>query len=177
MNEGDRGRKPPGDLGATRPEAPQEAHVPGRLGNPLQRMKAERSAAAAQISRSLKRWSASDDASTKSEAADVSSTDHEGVGAATHVAAKLESSETIFRAVDPKLLALAKKYDLNASSPTSLQILNGLQMTCKEFIAAYRKPGIVSVFPGEYLLMTVQAALDAGKSTVRKLLTDGRFVK
>ncbi len=56
-------------------------------------------------------------------------------------------------------------------------ILNGLQMTWKEFIAAYRKPGIVSVFPGEYLPMTVQAALDAGKSTVRKLLTDGRFVK
>lgn len=89
----------------------------------------------------------------------------------------LETSEPIFRAVDPKILALAKKYDLNASSETSMQILNSMSMTCQAFISAYRKASIASVFPRDFLGMTVQAALDADKSTVRKLLTDGRFVK
>jgi hypothetical protein len=50
-------------------------------------------------------------------------------------------------------------------------------LTCQAFISAYRKASILGEFPNEFLQMTVQAALDADRSKVRKLLTDGRFAK
>jgi hypothetical protein len=72
---------------------------------------------------------------------------------------------------------LAKKLNLNINSPVARQVLNSLDQTVESFINTYRKGSIKSVFPGEYLNMTVEDALRSGNTTVRKLLTDGRFVK
>jgi len=72
---------------------------------------------------------------------------------------------------------LAKKLNLNINSPVTRQVLNSLDQTVESFINTYRKGSIKSVFPGEYLNMTVEDALRSGNTTVRKLLTDGRFVK
>lgn len=81
--------------------------------------------------------------------------------------------------IPPKVLKDAKKFNLNAESPTSRQILDNLEMDVQEFISNYRKAGIEGVFPGEYLEKGVKLrdALKEGGSTVRKLLTDGRFTK
>ncbi len=56
------------------------------------------------------------------------------------------------------------------------------QMTCQEFIAAFREPGVMGVFPREYLPQTVEKALldvahGTADSVVRKMLIDGRFAK
>ncbi len=183
---------------------------------PRRGVAAEREAAAAQISRTMKVWrkvagekkaaeekdaadekEGTEDAKQGDEAAEEKKGESEAREAGAKedgdakqgdegqeedaanekVHAKLEPGAKVFRAIDPKLLALAKKYDLNANSPTSMEILNNMQMTCEAFIGAYRKGSILKEFPGDYLKMTVQAALDADKSKVRKLLTDGRFAK
>lgn len=56
------------------------------------------------------------------------------------------------------------------------------ELTCEKFIAEFREPGVVRVFPREYLTETVETALRdvaSGKadSVVRKMLVDGRFAK
>jgi len=72
---------------------------------------------------------------------------------------------------------LAKKLKLNINSETTRQLLNNLDETVESFIAAFRKASIKSELPGEFLNKTVEEALKAGNTTVRKLLTDNRFVK
>jgi hypothetical protein len=56
------------------------------------------------------------------------------------------------------------------------------ELTCEQFIATHRMPGVAREFPTEYLHETVEKALldvASGKadSVVRKLLVDGRFAK
>ena len=56
------------------------------------------------------------------------------------------------------------------------------QMTCQEFIAGFRVPGVVGVFPREYRTQTVEKALldvahGKADSVVRKMLVEGRFAK
>lgn len=78
---------------------------------------------------------------------------------------------------DGKFLKLAKSLKLNATSPTSKSILENADLTVQEFISAHRQGGIKEVFPEEYLESTVKEALKSGDTTVRKLLTDNRFLK
>lgn len=72
---------------------------------------------------------------------------------------------------------LARKLKMNINSPTTRQVLNSLDDTVESFISAYRKPSVRGKLPGEFLNLTVEEALKSGNTTVRKLLTDGRFVK
>jgi hypothetical protein len=72
---------------------------------------------------------------------------------------------------------LARKFGLNASSPTSQQILNNVNTKVSDFISQFRSGSLRSVFPAEYLDKTVGEALTEGGSTVRKLLVDSRFAK
>jgi hypothetical protein len=72
---------------------------------------------------------------------------------------------------------LAKKWGLNASSPTTQQILSHLDTPIATFIARFRKAGIREVFPSEFLQGTVRDALARGGPRVRKLLLDGRFAR
>lgn len=44
-------------------------------------------------------------------------------------------------------------------------------------ISTYRKSSIRSEIPGQFLKQTVEEALKSGNTTIRKLLTDGRFIK
>lgn len=78
-----------------------------------------------------------------------------------------------------KLLADAKKFNLNANSPTSQNILKNLDIDVKKFIANNRKSSIKNEFPAEFLKdgVTVRKALEQGGTKVRKLLTDSRFQK
>jgi hypothetical protein len=71
---------------------------------------------------------------------------------------------------------LARKLRLNASSPTTRQLLNSLDDTVRSFVGKFRQASINRRLPGEVLDLTVEEALQHS-STVRKLLTDGRFVK
>ncbi|GEL95436.1 hypothetical protein [Cellulomonas composti] len=48
-------------------------------------------------------------------------------------------------------------------------------MTVQDYIGQFRDAKVLREFPGEYLDQTVEQALKAGDSTVRKLLTDGRW--
>jgi RHS repeat-associated protein len=72
---------------------------------------------------------------------------------------------------------LARKLKLNINSPTTRQVLNSLDDTVGSFISNFRSPKIRGKIPGEFLDQTVEQALRSGNSTVRKLLTDNRFVK
>ena len=72
---------------------------------------------------------------------------------------------------------LAKKLKMNINSPTARQVLNSLDDTVESFISVYRKSSIRGKLPGEFLSLTVEEALKSGNTTVRKLLTDGRFIK
>ena len=74
--------------------------------------------------------------------------------------------------------ALARDVTLSVNNPA---VVNR-QLTCRDYIAAFREPGVVRVFPTEYLAETVETALRdvaSGKadSVVRKMLVDGRFAK
>ncbi len=72
--------------------------------------------------------------------------------------------------------ALARKLKMNVNSPTTRQVLNSLDDSVGSFVGQFRKGSINRELPGEVMEMTVEQAL--GYSTkVRKLLTDGRFVK
>lgn len=72
---------------------------------------------------------------------------------------------------------LARKLNMNISSPTTRQVLNNLDETVNNSISKFRKPSIRSEFPEEYLEVTVGEALKRGNTTVKKLLTEKRFVK
>jgi len=76
-----------------------------------------------------------------------------------------------------KFLKLAKLLKLNINSPTTMSILENVDNTVQEFISTHRKGSIKSVFPAEHLNSTVKEALQSGNTTVRKLLTDSRFLK
>ena len=65
--------------------------------------------------------------------------------------------------VDNSKIFLAKKYKLNKSVDS--------------FISTYRKSSIRAEVPSEFINQTVEEALKNGNSTIRKLLTDGRFIK
>ena len=71
----------------------------------------------------------------------------------------------------------ATKVGLNASSATSRQLLQNLDMTAESFIGKFRAGNLKSVFPSDFLKKTIREGLLSGDSTVRKLLTDGRFIK
>ena len=71
----------------------------------------------------------------------------------------------------------ARKFNMNLNSPTVRQVLNNLDETVSSFISKNRKSSIRRVFPGEYLNMTVEEALNSGNRTVKKLLIDNRFAK
>lgn len=76
-----------------------------------------------------------------------------------------------------KFLKLAKLLKLNINSPTTMSILENVDNTVQEFISTHRKGSIQAVFPAEHLNSTVKEALQSGNTTVRKLLTDSRFLK
>jgi hypothetical protein len=102
-----------------------------------------------------------------------------GSGAARGAASVLENSGPIARSLGAASRAemVAKQVGLNINSPTSRQILNSLGMKVTDFIGKYRAGSIRGKFPSEFLDKTVEEALTEGGSIVRKLLTDGRFVK
>lgn len=72
--------------------------------------------------------------------------------------------------------ALARKLGMNVNSPTTRQVLNSLDMTCEQFIGAFRRGSINKEFPSECFKMTLEEALSYS-TKVKKLLVDGRFVK
>ncbi len=105
-----------------------------------------------------------------------------GVGATvTKVAIKtaLPNSAPIIKSIGAasKAEMLAKKLKMNINSPTTRQVLNSLDEPVESFISTYRKSSIRAEIPGQYLNQTVEEALRSGNTTLRKLLTDGRFVK
>jgi hypothetical protein len=77
----------------------------------------------------------------------------------------------------PNLVKLGKKFGLNASSATSRNVLENLNMPVHQFISQNRKASILREFPAEYLNRTVGEALKEGGTDVSKLLTDLRFAK
>jgi hypothetical protein len=70
-------------------------------------------------------------------------------------------------------LKFARKIGLDVNNPA---VINRA-MTVQDFIAQYRQASILRELPGEALDQTVEEALREGGSTVRKLLTDGRFAR
>jgi hypothetical protein len=74
-------------------------------------------------------------------------------------------------------LKIARKLKINAASEAGQQLLDNLGLTVDEFVSKFRKAGIRARIPSEFLQKTVLEALQAGDSTVRKLLTDSRFAK
>ena len=79
--------------------------------------------------------------------------------------------------VDNSKIFLAKKYKLNINSPITQQIIDSLDKSVDSFISTYRKSSIRAEVPSEFINQTVEEALKNGNSTIRKLLTDGRFIK
>jgi len=74
------------------------------------------------------------------------------------------------------LLSLGKKYGLNITSKTSLEVLTNLEMKAADWISKYRKASIYEVLEdvGD---KTLKELLDSSDKTTRKLLIDGRFAK
>lgn len=79
--------------------------------------------------------------------------------------------------VDNSKIFLAKKYKLNINSPITQQIIDSLDKSVDSFISTYRESSIRAEVPSEFINQTVEEALKNGNSTIRKLLTDGRFIK
>jgi RHS repeat-associated protein len=92
-------------------------------------------------------------------------------------ALKKVGKEVIIGVEAAKLLIIARKLKLNISSSTTKEIIKNLDQTVESFISKYRKGSIKSEFPAEFLDQTVEKALKSGNTTVRKLLTDKRFMK
>ncbi len=67
----------------------------------------------------------------------------------------------------------AKKLKLSPTSPA----VSHRHLTVDDFIGKFRKGSVRNEIPGEFLGQTVEEALRSGNTTVRKLLTDGRFAK
>jgi hypothetical protein len=76
-----------------------------------------------------------------------------------------------------KQLIIAKKLKLNINSPIAKQLLDNLNTTVGSFISKFRKSSIKEVLPSEFLNMTIEEALKSGNTTIRKLLTQERFIK
>jgi len=72
---------------------------------------------------------------------------------------------------------LARRFNLRASSPTTRVLLENLEMTVDEYIAQYRQGRVRGMLSTAVRAGTVREALEAGDSTVRKMLTDGRFAR
>lgn len=75
--------------------------------------------------------------------------------------------------------ALARKYKMNADSPTTQQVLNNLDMRLSDFIGKFRQGKIWKELGDEFASnssMTVEEALATGKKA-QKLLVNGRFAK
>ena len=95
------------------------------------------------------------------------------LGALAGVAAAVKSSA----ACTADEVKLAQKVGLNAKSENTVQLMKAWNMKVADFIGAARKGGIKGEFPAEYLNKTVGEALQSGGTTVRKLLTDSRWMK
>jgi Domain of unknown function (DUF4157)/Pre-toxin TG len=74
-------------------------------------------------------------------------------------------------------LRFARSIGLNAETETGRQILANLAMTAEDYIGEFRAARVLGEFPAEFKKKTVWEALRDGDSTVRKLLTDGRWAK
>lgn len=70
-------------------------------------------------------------------------------------------------------LKFARKIGLDVNSPAVAH----RAMTVQDYVAQYRKASILRELGSELLDQTVEQALLEGGSTVRKLLTDGRFAR
>ena len=74
------------------------------------------------------------------------------------------------------LLKLAKKYGINANSPTTKQLLESFDMKAADWISKYRQGKIKSVL-GDVGEKTIGEVFDAADSKTRKMILDGRFAK
>lgn len=59
---------------------------------------------------------------------------------------------------------LAKRYGLNASSPTTRQLLDNLDSSVSQYISRFRRAGVRREFPSDVLNKTVRKALESGDS-------------
>ena len=75
-----------------------------------------------------------------------------------------------------EILALAKKYRLNANSNTTKQLLENWDMLASDWIALYRNGSIKSVL-SETGNKTIGEIFSTADSKTRKLILDGRFAK
>ena len=97
----------------------------------------------------------------------------EGVSTLINDLAKDERGSLGGDPADPADVKFARTVHL---SPTNPAVLNR-GMSVQEFISEFRDASVLRKFPSEELDSTVEDALRGGDSTVRKLLTDGRFAK
>jgi hypothetical protein len=88
-----------------------------------------------------------------------------------------QQQEAAAQQQEREMRRFASRVRLNYEAATTRQLLANLGMTVEDFIGRFRLASIRSVFPREFLGMSVRDALLNGGSTVRKLLTDGRFAK
>jgi uncharacterized protein RhaS with RHS repeats len=72
---------------------------------------------------------------------------------------------------------IAKDLNLNASSPSTVQIIRNRALKVSDYIGKFRKASVRQAMPGEYLDQTVEQALRSGNETVRKLLMRGDYAK
>jgi hypothetical protein len=82
------------------------------------------------------------------------------------------------RTIAPAVLKWAQKLGLNVQSATTQQILRCLDMPVSEYIAKFRKAGILREFPSELLQegVTVKEAM-MKSSKAKKLLQQERWAK
>jgi RHS repeat-associated protein len=81
------------------------------------------------------------------------------------------------REEDPALTAWARDKNLQANSPTTRTLFENRFTRVTDFISKFRRASIRERFPSEFDDETIEDALSSGNSTVRKLLTDGRFTR
>ena len=73
---------------------------------------------------------------------------------------------------------VARRYKLEASSETSLQLLEILDIPVEALIGRYRQGGIPREFPTDLRLdATVRQVLESGNAKAIGLLRDGRFAR
>jgi len=68
-------------------------------------------------------------------------------------------------------LKFARRIKIDSNNPA----VSNRGMTVQDFIGKFRNGEVNRKFPGEFKDQTVEEALKSGNSTVRKLLTDGRW--
>lgn len=88
-----------------------------------------------------------------------------------------EAGSLYFGPFTREVARFAQKYNINGSSEASREVLFNLDMNVDKFISTFRQGSIRGVFPSQFLQMSVREAIASGDSTVRKLLTNGRFAK